>query len=90
MTATRYMPLLFAAFSALLGYTGRPFLFVVVLAFVSMLIVSGDRMRQVRQTPHRVGKPNVFAEGAYLFVLQVLILGLAWSLGYFMGFKVGV
>ena len=90
MAVMKFLPLLLAVLSAVLGYTGRPFLFVVVLAFVSMLVVSGYRMRQVRQTPHRVGKPNVFAEGAYLFVLQVLILGLAWSLGYFIGFKVGV
>jgi|GEM_PF-5688157 len=90
MTATRYIPLVFAAMSGVLGYTGRPFLFVLMLAVISMVIVSGDRMRQVRRESHRAGQPNIVAEGAYLLVLQVLILGLAWSLGYFMGFKVGV
>ena len=90
MTALRYVPYFFAALSFVLGYGAITFLAVIGLALVSVFIIAPDRMEQVRNQPQRVGKPNMLVEGGFLFVLQLLIFGMLYGVGYFLAFRIQV
>ena len=79
----KYVPFVVAALAAIAGVLGMRVWVVLVLALVNVALVSGNRLRQARNAPQQVAPPNVLVEGAYLLVLQVLILGLCWLVGYF-------
>ena len=79
----KYIPFAVAALAAVAGFFGLRVWIVLALALVNVALVSRNRLKQAREAPQQVAPPNILVEGAYLLVLQVLILGLSWLVGYF-------
>lgn len=90
MTSSRYIPYVLATAALLAGVFGQPPVTILVLAVLAVIVVAPDRLRQARAQSQRTGPPNAVVEGAYLLVLQTLILGAAYGLGYFLAFRVQV
>ena len=80
----KYLPWAVAAVSFAAGWVGFTWLVIPALAVVTTFLVFNLRRAQLAREAHRVGRPNMVVEGLYLYVLQVLILGLAYLVGYFL------
>jgi|GEM_PF-3965520 len=60
---------------------GQRLVFLLPMGLVNVIAIAAPRMKQAREA-QGAGRPNMIAEGAYLFVLQLLILGGGYMLGF--------
>ena len=84
MNALLLVPLACAALAGYLGWSaggGSNLVWLVPLAVINVFIVGSLRMKQAREAQSAT-RPNVIVEGGYLFVLQILILGMCYLLGF--------
>ena len=84
MAGMKYLPWIIAAICFGAGWIGFAWLIVPALAVVTTFLVFNLRKAQLASEKHRAGPPNMVVEGLYLYVLQVLVLGLAYLVGYFL------
>ena len=85
MRALRYLPMLSALIAGVLGWLaggGQYLVYLLPLAVLNVGLLGSDRIRQARETSG-TGEANVIVEGIFLFVLQLVILGLCYLLGFF-------
>ena len=85
MKSLRFVPVITALVAGALGWFaggGQYLVYLLPLAALNVLILAPDRLRQVRANDP-VGGANPLVEGAFLFILQLAILGFAYLLGFF-------
>ena len=85
MNLLRIVPLITALIAFGMGWLaggGQYLIYLLPLAAINVFILAPDRLRQVREADP-VGGANPIAEGAFLFILQLAILGFAYLLGFF-------
>ena len=78
------IPIAMLALAIFLGWItqgGQRLVFLLPMAILNVVAIAAPRMKQVREAPG-TERPNMIAEGLYLFVLQLLILGGGYMLGF--------
>ena len=80
----KYIGYLLLLLSSIAGYTGVRVWFVMLLALVSTALFASARRQNLKDTPQAPDQ-NMLIDGAYLFLVQLLIMFAIYLLGVFIG-----
>lgn len=80
----KYVGYILLLLSGAAGYMGVRVWFVVLLALLSTFVFAGARRKNLKETPQAPDQ-NMLLDGAYLFLLQLLIMFAIYLLGVFIG-----
>ena len=80
----KYIGYLLLLLSGIAGYTGVRVWFVMLLALVSTALFASARRQNLKDTPQAPDQ-NMLIDGAYLFLIQLLIMFAIYLLGVFIG-----
>lgn len=86
---SRYAGYACIALAVFAGFKLAPAIIIPLLALVSTLFMVRGRM-DIDKEVSRHAPPNRILEGAFLFAAQLLIVFVAYLLGYFAGSEAGV
>ena len=80
----KYIGYILLLLSGVAGYTGVRVWFVLLLALFSTAFFAGARRQNLKDTPQAPDQ-NMLVDGAYLFLVQLLIMFAIYLLGVFIG-----
>lgn len=78
----KYLGYLILILAAAAGYVGLPILAVFVLALCSTGVFASNRRKTLKNTPMAPDQ-NMFVDGMFLFLSQILIVFMVYLLGVF-------
>lgn len=82
MKYIKYLGYLILVLAVIAGYKGLPILAVLVLALLSTVVFASSRRKTFKNTPMAPDK-NMFLDGMFLFISQILIVWMFYLLGTF-------
>ena len=80
----KYIGYILLLLGGVAGYMGVRVWFVVLLALLSTILFSSARRQNLKETPQAPDQ-NMLLDGAYLFLVQLLIMFAIYLLGVFIG-----
>ena len=80
----KYIGYILLLLSGFAGYSRVRVWFVVLLAFLSVILFMSARRKNLKETPQAPDQ-NMMMDGAYLFLGQLLIMFTFYLVGYFIG-----
>lgn len=78
----KYIGYILLLLSCVAGYMGIRVWFVVLFALLSTFVFAGARRKNLKETPQAPDQ-NMLLDGAYLFLIQLLIMFAVYLLGVF-------